>query len=174
MVACMLFPNFSFGQHNEHEQKTDEHENHVNEHQSHKNHIAMFIGATTIVDHHLTLFSVGVDYEYKLEYFHEKLGIGLGGEFLTGETTALIASIPIFYHPVSNLTLLAAPLIVYEKEHNEHSDAETEEAMKAFFAYRLGVNYSFHINNISISPGINFDFGDTMAIEYGLGIGFGF
>ncbi|NOZ47628.1 MAG: hypothetical protein GXO79_12730 [Chlorobi bacterium] len=165
MILNIVSTNNLLAQHTE--QHADNHEYKI-----HNNHIALLIGATTNLSHNLALFSLGFDYEHKTKLLHNKLGIGFGSELLMGQTTEILAGIPIFYHPLKNFTLLAEPLISLAKEHNSYTNDEAK--LKASFAIRVGTNYNIHINKISVSPVLYFDFGETISIVYGLGIGIGF
>ncbi|SHF44331.1 hypothetical protein SAMN05444483_101126 [Salegentibacter echinorum] len=135
---------------------------------THKHHIALFNGATTNFSHESTSYTIGLDYEYRIS---KLFGLGLLGEYIAAESGEFLAGVPFFVHPYKGLKFVAAPMAVFLEEHTsgEHKvEKETE------FAFRFGTGYDFHFKGFSIGPDINFDFGKTEALNYGLSIGFGF
>ena len=147
--------------HNEHDKEQDD------EHEKHHNHLALFLGATTNFDHETTGFSIGVDYEYRLNAWHNLLGIGLFGEYVSSGSGEIIAGIPLFIHAAEKLKFTVAPILVSAEDLHTHEN-ETS------FGVRLGAGSSFHVGKISMGPVINLDLGKTTALVYGIGIGFGF
>lgn len=162
LVFIILNNSYSFAQ----EHHEDSHHNSNNH--NHKNHLALFAGATSNLEHSHTAFTLGIDYEYR---FSEKLGAGLLAEYIFEDHTEILLGVSIVWHPVSNLKILAAPLVALTvldlipdgtKLHSE-------------FGFRAGAGYDFHIKNHSIGPTVNLDFIDgNTALVYGLNFGFGF
>src|SRR5690606_41942393 len=74
-------------------------------------------------------------------------------------------------HPFKGTKLIAAPLVVFSEEH--HSEGH-EIKKESSFAFRIGAGYDFHVGKLSLGPTVDFDFGKTEALNYGLSIGFGF
>ena len=142
-----------------------------------KNHLAVFLGGTTNFDHHSSDFSVGLDYEYRLNKW---LGLGLMGEAVFAESEELIAGIPLFFHPAKGLKVVIAPMGVITEEHiDSHEDPHSSETpqephKEVHLGVRLGVAYDFHLGVLSVGPAINYDISNTSALVYGINIGIGF
>jgi len=134
----------------------------------HKNHLAIFNGVTTNLEHESSAYTMGIDYEFR---FSSYIGLGILGESIFAEQNELIAGIPIFFHPCNNAKIITAPMLLFAEEIIEGS---TETEMVSSFSLRIGAGYDFHIWKLSVGPSINFDFGEANAINYGLSIGFGF
>ncbi|MDX5584087.1 MAG: hypothetical protein QNK20_04030, partial [Aureibaculum sp.] len=182
-VAISLFSTNAISQ--RHEVKPSEHhgeksqdDGHSDETRDfHKHHIALFGGMTTNFKHHDNLLTVGLDYEYRLPFGHNKFGIGFGAEYLKGDSTEILFELLLIYHPVGGLKFVTAPMFVIVEEHSEGGDG-THEAVetttKNEFGFRFGTAYDFHINDFTISPTVNFDIiGKSPAIAYGITFGIG-
>ena len=150
----------------------EEHEAAGTHHEYHNYHLALFNGATTSLTHHLTAYTLGLDFEWRLS---ELLGIGLSGEYIFSEGGEMVLGVPVFVHPWSGLKLIAAPLLVMAKEHGtKESETETEEETKSYFYGRIGAGYDFHFSNLTAGPVVYYDFGHTNALTYGIMLGIGF
>ena len=153
-----------------------------NESHAHRNHIALMLGGTSNFDHELTGFTIGLDYEFRFKAIHDLFGLGLFGEYIAFESGEIITGIPVFLHPLKGLKITASPILVFAVEHDPHDshdnhgshDTNASEEMKAHFGGRLGLSYNFHLGNLSIGPLVNLDYSNTVALNYGLNIGFDF
>lgn len=151
-------------------QQENEQSHHLtNEHPSNKNHIAIFNGATTVFEHDITNYTVGIEYEHR---FTKKIGLGFLAEYITEKADEFVIGIPFFIYPLKGIKLMAVPLLVYGEEPQEDQAHESEK--EARYLNRIGVGYEFHFHNFSIDPILNFDFGKTEALGYGIAIGYGF
>ncbi len=169
-------------QHNDHNDGHSQASGHGDDHAK-KNHIAVFLGGTSNFDHHSTDFSVGLDYEYRLNKW---LGLGLMGEAVFAASTELIAGVPLFFHPAKGLKLVIAPIGVFTEVHidshevprsdEDHYKSETlqEPHKEVHFGVRLGLGYDFHLGKLSVGPAINYDVSNTSALVYGINVGLGF
>lgn len=81
-----------------------------------------------------------------------------------------MAGVSVFVHPYKGMKFIAAPLIVFLEE--PHGQGELNKETE--FAFRIGAGYDFHVHNLAIGPSVNFDFGKTNAINYGISVGVGF
>ena len=161
-IALFLSSTFIYAQHNEEHSKHESH-NHYSKH-----HVALFNGATTNFSHELTSYTIGIDYEYRLSKF---IGIGFLGEYITSKPEEFLTGVGVIAHPFKGIRLLATPLMVYaEENNNEGNDVKKETS----FSFRIGTGYDFHIGKLSVGPSINYDFGNTNAISFGITTGFGF
>ena len=165
IIAIVLLLNSSilYSQHHEEENS------HATMDHFSKNHIAIFNGVTTIFEHDITSYTFGVEYEYR---FTKSIGLGVLGESITSKVDELVLGVPFFLHPFKELKLVAAPLLVYGEEHQEEQTHESKKEAHLFG--RIGIGYEFHSHHFSIDPSVNFDFGKTDALDYGVAIGYGF
>jgi len=162
-IVLLLNSSILYSQHHEEENS------HATTDHFYKNHIAIFNGSTTVLEHELTSYTFGIEYEYR---FTKTIGLGVLGEYLTPETVEFVVGVPFFIHPFKELKLVAAPLIVYGEEHQEEQTHESKKEAHLFG--RIGIGYEFHAHHFSIDPIVNFDFGKTEAFDYGVAIGYGF
>lgn len=122
------------------------------------NYIGFFLGNT----HHSDEdgFSIGVDYEYRLNTL-----IGVGGivEYAGGDFDSRVFAAPLSIHPYKGMRLLIAPGLK-DEEHNTD------------FLFRTGVGYQIALSNLwSIMPEYNVDFVEDEEIQvYGLSVGLSF
>lgn len=100
---------------------------------------------------------IGANYEYRL-----KQGIGVGGliDYSGGELDATVLAAAVWFRPEEQIRLLVASGF-----QNRHGDND--------FLLRLGGSYVFALeNNLSLDPGIYFDFVDG-DLKFILAVGFG-
>ncbi|MBJ7881998.1 hypothetical protein [Gelidibacter salicanalis] len=163
LLFCLtLVSPFSYAQQID-EQKRTKSQTHTGKH-----HLAIFNGATTNFTHQSTSYTLGLDYEYRVS---KLIGLGVLGELILAESEEILAGVAAFVHPYKGLKFITAPLVAFAEEHT----ATGHEAKKeASFLFRIGVGYDFHIWKLSYGPAVNFDFGKTEAVNYGLAIGYGF
>ena len=138
---------------------------------AHKNHIALFNGGTTNFTHHSTNYTLGLDYEYRINNY---FGIGLLGEYIAIDKGEFIGGIPVFVHFANDFNLIATPLLINKADHHNEDSHHTELHRNTTFSFRLGMSYSFHIVNFSLSPSVSFDIGESKSLIYGISIGTGF
>ena len=125
----------------------------------HRHEVALFLGNTH--DEGEDDFSIGVDYDYRLENL-PMLGVGGLVEYTGGDADATIVAAALFFHPVGELRLLVAPGL-------EFADSEEE------FLVRAGVAWEFDLGRVAITPQFNVDFVDGEEAQiYGVSFGWGF
>ncbi len=184
LIVMTMFSVILFAQHDDHNDAYNEKDNHQDqlhsEHTAHKNHIALFSGATTNLDHESTAYSLGLDYEYRMG---KLFGVGLMGEIVFAKSKEFIIGVPVFIHPVKGLKCTISPIAIIAEEHLEvdpHSDPHYEDShgesvnKDAQFGARIGLAYDFHIWKFSVGPAVSFDVANTQALVYGVNIGLGF
>ncbi len=146
------------------------------EHES-KYHAGIFLGATSNLEDKTTDFSIGLDYEYKLDMLEQTFGIGFIMEAVFAEHKESILGLPIFIHPgLGHLKFWLAPGVEFGDEpiaSNETEDVPTE--FKTNFLFRLGIGYDFHFDMFAVSPAISLDMiKGNIALVYGLTVGMSF
>ena len=166
-LACLAFPFAVSAQ----TMPTDDH--HASGIKHH--HPSFFIGATTptgaqhVFNNTATWFTVGVDYEYRI---NKPLGISIFTEYLFAAHEEFLFGLPVFVHPWRGLKLNAGPLLALVHE------AKTEETPLEWhskYGYRLEVGYDLYIDRYTITPIINYDrVAGHGEFNYGVAIGAGF
>lgn len=135
-------------------------------HQVYSHHLAVFAGAVSNLEAEHTDFSLGIDCEYRLPLWHNRIGVGLLGEIVFAEHKETIAGLPVFIHPGGGLKLFYAPGIAMAED--EHGRSYNH------FVSRMGLGYDFHIKSISITPGLAGDLIEGhISLVYGLSLGIG-
>lgn len=109
--------------------------------------VALFAGVTD--DDQETAFSLGLDYEYKL---NRRLGIGGLLDIAFGDLRAGVLGVPIFVHPTEQLKLLGAP--GFERREGENN-----------FLVRLGGSYVFEVGRVGLAPAFFVDFVDEEEVD---------
>jgi hypothetical protein len=172
----------AFSQHDDHHDEKHHDDKHADQHHTdhhfHKHHLALFTGGATNFSHHETKPGLGLDYEYRLANI---IGLGLVAEVEFTEKESFLFSVPVFYHPVKGLKIYLGPALFSTVEHHEEKTNDThgthevhEPARSTHFGGRLGAAYDFHIGKVSIGPSLNYAFGKTNALIYGINLGLGF
>jgi hypothetical protein len=129
----------------------------------HRHHASLILG-NTFDEHGENGFSVGGDYEYRVNKW---FGLGVGLEYAGGDFEHVLIGIPLFFHPNEHWRFAVAAATEIHKE-GEHEEREREAIV------RTGVGYQFHIGNgYSISPEFNVDFSEHETL-YVIGLSFGF
>ncbi len=129
----------------------------------HRHHASLIVG-NTFDEHGENGFSVGGDYEYRLNKW---FGLGVGLEYAGGDFEHVLIGIPLLFHPNEHWRFAVAAATEIHKE-GEHEEREREAIV------RTGVGYQFHIGNgYSISPEFNVDFSEHETL-YVIGLSFGF
>jgi hypothetical protein len=133
------------------------------DHEYHRHHASLIVG-NTFDEHGENGFSVGGDYEYRINNW---FGLGVGLEYAGGDFEHVLIGIPLFFHPNEHWRFaLAAGTEIHKG--GEHEEREREAIL------RTGVGYAFHIGDgYSISPEFNVDFSEHETL-YVVGLGFGF
>lgn len=102
--------------------------------------------------------SIGLDYEYRID---SQWGVGAVLETVVfdEEGRDLAFAIPIYWNPVSNLTLGAGPGFETDRRHTS-------------FMVRFSASYSFHIRKFSVVPLVAVDLANgAQTLVYGFSIG---
>jgi len=172
LLSAFFVMLFSFGasaQHDGHDHGSHDDHDHGHGHGFHKHHAAVFLGATTNLDHNHNFFTAGLDYEYR---FSQRFGAGLAGELLTNSHgKEIVFGIPLFYH-TGSFKIVAGPMAAYVLAVDNGHGGTTQSALH--YGARIGAGYDFHIGALSITPTVNYDYIESSALVYGLGIGMGF
>ncbi len=138
-------------------------------------HAAVFVGATSNLYAKHTDFTIGLDYEYRLNKF---FGVGFIGDYVMADKSETLLMAGLFYHPIASLKLYTGngiAIVTEVEEDTQHNENEGEEKSVSYYAFRLGTGYDFHITNFSITPTISWDLiNGHSSIVYGLSFGIGF
>ena len=148
ILSILLLP-FRFFAQNENHKSNLEEENHF-----HYNHIAVFIGASSLFERDATYFTLGADY---IRYFsHESdFAAGVFSEAIFAHHTEWLFGAVLFYGLTEHLWIRTGPGIEILQEEDEHT-GETES--KTEFLIRIGTVYSIHFGKFFIDPSIDIDF----------------
>ena len=167
-VSFFSFVNAQHKEHNEHNEHAADDKHH--ESPSHHHHIAIFNGASTNFKYDVTSYSLGLDYEYYID----NVGIGLFGELIFAEETEFLTGLFASYK-IGHIKLMTGPFVEFAKSHDAHATTH-DEGFHHKFGVRVGLAYNFHLNKLSIAPGIYTDYieGGIWVLVYGVGVGFGF
>lgn len=126
-------------------------------HQTKPHHLSAVIGGTHIPHEDETAFTLGVDYEYRL---NKTLGLGFVAEHAFGpiSSTTLLAVADI--HIAGGLAIQTGPGVEFVND-------------ESFFVARLGALYELEVgNDFTIAPQLHYDFsGHDDAIVFAIGIG---
>ncbi len=120
-------------------------------------HLSALIGQTE-VDGEGSGFTVGADYEYRL---NRRLGLGAVAEVAFGEVDAgtLLAVADI--HLVKGLALQTGPGVEWLREEAHEGEDEAFESpdREAQFVYRVGLPYEFELGEegFTLSPQLHYD-----------------
>lgn len=120
-------------------------------------HLSVVIGGTHIPHEDETAFTLGVDYEYRL---NQTLGLGFVAEHAFGpiSSTTLLAVADI--HILGGLAIQAGPGVEFVND-------------ESFFVTRLGALYELEIGeHLTVSPQLHYDLsGHENAIVFAIAIG---
>ena len=165
IITVFLLP-FRFFAQSENHKSNLEGENHF-----HYNHIAMFIGASSLFERDATYFTLGADY---IRYFSPKSDFAAGVyiEAIFAHHTEWLFGVVLFYGLTEHLWIRSGPGIEILKEENEHT-GETES--KTEFLIRIGAGYSIHFGKFFIDPSIDLDFlRSSTTLVWGVNFGMAF
>lgn len=118
------------------------------------------LAATTYTDSHGNAFTLGIDYEYRMNDF---LGVGVVAEYAFGELDAYTYLAVADLHITNSFIAQVGPGVEF---------FEGEEIAVA----RLGLLYEFEISGFTLSPQLHYDYHHNHddAIVAGLAIGIAF
>lgn len=126
-------------------------------HSEKPHHLSAVIGGTHIPHEDETAFTLGVDYEYRL---NKTLGLGFVAEHAFGpvDSTTLLAVADI--HIAGGFAIQIGPGVEFVND-------------ESFFVARLGALYELELGeNFTIAPQLHYDFsGHDDAIVFAIGIG---
>ena len=159
-------------------------------HHVHSHHLALFGGATTNLEVKHTDPTAGIDYEFRLPFWDNVIGIGIFGEAVFAEHIEFLAGGLIIVHPIAGLKVFAGGGAV-RVEHTVQSIPETiplkiksdrilangseETEVKFEPLIRGGIGYDFHFEQFSIGPVVSADYiNKNTLLVYGLSLGIGF
>ncbi len=141
---------------------------HHDEHHVHPHHIAIFGGATTPADYFeldYTEPTAGIEYEYRLPFWNQVLGIGVFGEVIFADHLAYLGGGLLFAHPIGGLKIFAGGGV---------EAVDEEDGMHTESLIRGGAGYDFHFGQFSAGPLISVDYiHEHFYLVYGLSFGIG-
>jgi hypothetical protein len=140
-------------------------EGHAEEHHHHENHVAIFAGATTgLGDNSTTHFTLGADYERRLNFVTHALGIGVLVDSAFGDDVETLVAGFVSLHPVTGLMVYGGAGAAFLGAGHD-----------ATFTLRGGAAYFFELGKFSLGPAASIDHvSGENAIVYGLSGGTGF
>jgi len=165
IITVLLLPFRFFAQSENHETNL-EGENHF-----HYNHIAVFIGASSLFERDATYFTLGADY---IRYFSpkSKFAAGIYTEAIFAHHTEWVFGAVLFYGLTEQLWIRTGPgieIIQEELKHIGKTESKTE------FLIRIGSGYDFHIGRFTVTPSVDIDFlRSTTTLVWGVNFGMGF
>lgn len=125
-------------------------------HHSSPHHLSVLTGGTALVDEDHSAFTVGIDYEYRVNDF---LGLGFVVEQAFGDidSTTLLAVADL--HLWHGLIAQVGPGVEFV-DGNSHA------------ALRLGMLYEFEFDSgFTLSPQLHYDFSHEDAVVFGIALG---
>ena len=144
---------------------------HKVEHDFHYNHVAIFVGASSVFEKSGTHFTLGADY---IRYFSPEsdFAVGVYSEAIFAHHTEWLFGTVLFFGLAEHFWLRAGPGIELIQEDLE---CGCGTKTKAKFLIRIGTGYSIHLGNFSIDPSIDIDFlRNSTTLVWGLNFGLGF
>jgi len=121
-----------------------------------RHHISVFTGATDIINHAESAFTLGIDYEFRI---NRLVGLGFIAERAFGDIDATTLFAVTDIHLWRGLvTQLGAG---FESSHGE-----------TYFAARIGALYEIEISGgFTFAPQFHYDFSEEDSLVFGLSIG---
>ena len=163
--VILLLPNILFAQSKNHKINSEP-ENHF-----HYNHIAVFIGASSLFEREETHFTLGADY---IRYFspESNFAAGIYTEAIFAHHTEWLFGAVLFYGLTEHLWVRTGPGIEILQEELE---CGCGTKTKTEFLVRIGAGYSIHFGKFFIDPSIDIDFlRSTTTLVWGVNFGMGF
>ncbi|MEJ5245343.1 MAG: hypothetical protein WHV28_06510 [Bacteroidota bacterium] len=143
------------------------------EQHNYNHHLGLFLGALSSLNNGEISFSTGIDYTYYFSNTGTMIGVGGFIEGAFGKHTEAIFGGTFNIKPWEEVQFHIAPSIIYRELQTDIID-EIHSTSKVKFLLRFGGNYTFHLQNFSISPTINADIvGSKVGLVYGIGFGVG-
>ncbi|HPU23321.1 MAG TPA: hypothetical protein PL149_04095 [Candidatus Kapabacteria bacterium] len=140
---------------------------------NYNHHLGLLLGALSNLSNGEISLSTGIDYTYRFNNSGAIIGVGGFIEGAFGKHTEAIFGGLLSVKPWEEVQFHIAPSIIYRDLHTKIID-EIHSTSKVKFLLRFGGNFSFHIENFSISPTINADIvGSKVGLVYGIGFGVG-
>ena len=165
IITLLLLPFRFFAQSENHKSDLEE-GNHFN-----YNHVALFIGASSLFERDATYFTLGADY---IRYFSPEsdFAAGIYTEAIFADHTEWLFGAVLFYGITEHLWIRTGPGIEILQEEDEHT-GETDS--KTEFLIRIGVGYSIHFGKFFIDPSIDIDFlRSSTTLVWGINFGTAF
>nr|HEX4317097.1 hypothetical protein [Kofleriaceae bacterium] len=132
----------------------------------HSNDVGVFVGGTmSFGDDAQTRFTIGADYERRIDAVSHRLGLGvLVDAAITSDDTETLVAGYVSYHPIAGLMLLAGAGTVF----SGFGDNAT-------FGVRGAAAYFVELSGFGVGPEVSVDRanGET-AVVYGVTVGHGF
>lgn len=135
-------------------------------HAVHLNHIALFLGSTSLYEQGRDHMTVGIDY---MRFLKSNSDWGLSGfaEVVFANDIQWLVGVPVVYKPIDNFWLRTGPGFELVKDNDQD--------VSAIFLWRIGLGYDFHIMDFSVSPSFDLDYiRYHPAMVWGVNIGKGF
>jgi len=173
LIAVFVITVPLFAQDNQSEEK--EVKMPITEDHHHMNHLVVFAGGTAMLEKKGTYFSLGLDY---LRILSKSRNWGAGGfaEVIFAKHPEWVFGVLIYYRLLNQFFIRTGPGIEILK--HEEIDPEcncTHVKSETEFLYRVGLGYSYHSNNLILSPTIDLDLvRSASALVFGINIGFAF
>ena len=165
IIALILLPFRFFAQSENHKSNLEE-EKHF-----HYNHVAVFIGASSLFERDATYFTLGADY---IRYFSPEsdFAVGVYSEAIFAHHTEWLFGAVLFYGLTEHLWIRTGPGIEILQEDLE-CGCGTET--KTEFLIRIGTGYSIHFGMFFIDPSIDIDFlRSSTTLVWGVNFGMAF
>jgi len=144
----------------------DDDEKEVDAHHHHApsaRHVSAFVGGTSVAGH--TSLTIGAEAAYRLPVLQRRVGVGALVDATLGTYSHTIVGGMMLVRPVPGLDQLKIVLAPSAEFSHGHSK----------FLMRTGVGYDVHVQAMSISPMLDFDFVDGhVATVFGVALGVGF
>ena len=165
ICVILLLPNNFYAQSENHKinSETEDHFNY--------NHIALFVGASTLFERDHTSFTLGADY---IRFFspESNFAAGIYTEAIFDHHTEWLFGAVLFYWLTEHLWIRTGPGIEILQEEQEcgcGTKTETE------FLLRIGAGYSIHFGKFFVDPSIDFDFlRSSTTLVWGVNFGMAF
>jgi hypothetical protein len=121
-------------------------------------HLSLLLGSTTLQDE-ATAFTLGLDYEYRL---NRTFGLGAVAEYAVQDVGSFTLLAVADIHVWRNLAVQLGPGIEFIdieaeiEEHSEQGEAGGGEQLEQF-VFRAGLLYEFEFETFTFSPQLHFD-----------------
>ena len=132
-----------------------------------KNELGLYIAGTTNLDSDKTAFTIGADYERKVNILEMGFGIGLFAEAAFFDEKEFLIGVPFTFYLIEGFGVGVAPGIAL---------IDREEGTEEEFLFRIKAGYTFDIGSkYFVKPALALDFiGGDKELVYGGVIGIRF